>query len=277
MGLEMSSIAFAKLTCEKDIMPALVVCAARCAEAERGTSRRKSGIRGSSCRISQSCSCSSSRHVRLLRARRSQIRIRGAYLRCGEMSRRHAQPSLLVESTGIKTSTRSPNGMNAAVKIASVTYCSSPPVCGYEWVVGSTNIERSFVHGRKRKKKKINFFGFYPRCSLCRKRFAIRILLQVFTCSEICDAFAVPKSVIALSNTANKQNLKKKDFLGAFQWSKITLRSSDTYRYLSCVIYWNNRIRPTKTCCMRKVYCKTRTIWRTGCVLSTTKPQNRLR
>lgn len=37
-------------------------------------------------------------------------------------------PSLLVESTGIKTSTRSPNGINAAVRIASVTYCSSPPV-----------------------------------------------------------------------------------------------------------------------------------------------------
>ena len=82
-------------------------------------------------------------------------------------------------------------------------------------MVDSTNIERSFVHGRKRKKK-INFFGFYSRCSLCRKRFAIGIFLQVFACSEICDAFAVPKSVIALSNTANKQNLKKKRFLGCF-------------------------------------------------------------
>ena len=60
-----------------------------------------------------------------------------------------ALPSLLVESTGIKTSTRSPNGINAAVRIASVTYCSSPPVVGYKSAAGGTNVKRSFVHKQK--------------------------------------------------------------------------------------------------------------------------------
>lgn len=97
-------------------------------------------------------------------------------------------PSLLVESIGIKTSTRSPNGINAAVRIASVTYCSSPPVLGYKDAAGGTNIKRSFVHEQRRwdadEKKNLYACDDFLSLSLVLKWFVMNCALLLVVCAR---------------------------------------------------------------------------------------------